>query len=106
MHDLGTLGGIGTSRAGAISHNIIVGFSSTASEDSEGSTEFGDHHGFYFDLGAAPPQMRVLGDLGSPSSQGLGRVHTIAGAVSGNIVVGVSTTPDGSGHAVAWKLAH
>jgi probable HAF family extracellular repeat protein len=105
MRDLGTLGGIGTSDANAVSGNIIVGFSTTASEDSEGSTEAGDAHGFYYDLAAAPAQMSALGDLGSASSQAPGRVSTVASRISGNIVVGSSTAPDGVAHAVAWKLA-
>jgi probable HAF family extracellular repeat protein len=104
MRDLGVLGGTGTSQAAAVSGNIIVGSSSTAREDSEGSTAAGAH-GFYYDLRAVTPQMRVLGDLRSASSPGPGRVWTGAGAVSGNIVVGVSTAPDGKDHAVAWRLA-
>jgi probable HAF family extracellular repeat protein len=106
MRDLGTPGGVGTSGANAISHNIIVGGSSTADEDSEGSTERGDHHGFYYDLRAAAPEIRVLGDLGNASSQGPRRISTSALAVSGNIIVGESTAPDGLDHAVVWKLTN
>jgi uncharacterized membrane protein len=104
MRDLGTLGGSGTSGAGAVSGNIIVGSASPALGSwQEYSLEA---HGFYYDLGVAAPEMRVLGDLEGASSQGSGRVYTIARAVSGNIVVGKATTPDGANHAVAWKLAH
>jgi probable HAF family extracellular repeat protein len=72
MRDLGTLGG-SYSQATAISGNIIVGASATAT---------GQVHAFVYDLGSVAPKMRDLGTLGSGYSQ--------ATAVSGNLIVGNS----------------
>jgi probable HAF family extracellular repeat protein len=98
MRDLGTLGGI-DSRPEAVSGTIIVGSSSTEPGScSRGGPEGCGRHAFAYNLTGASPEMRDLGVLG-----GTGTSQAVA--VSGNIIVGVSTTPDGNDHAVAWKLA-
>jgi probable HAF family extracellular repeat protein len=74
-------------RSLAISGNIIVGTSATPT---------GQDHAFVYDLAAASPKMRDLGDLGGGSSQ--------ATAVSGNIAVGSSTMGEHNMHAIAWNL--
>ena len=91
--DLGTLGGPSpSSSAKGVSGNIIVGDSRPL-----GDTDTGQR-AFAYDLGAASPKMRDLGTLGGTFSE--------AQAVSGNIVVGTSSTPAGmtQAHAFAYDL--
>ena len=99
MLDLGTLGTGKHSQAVAVSGNIVVGWSTT---EELGFGEFGDdlswatRHAFAYDLGGPGP-MIDLGTVGGSFSE--------ATSVSGNIVVGYSSTAgDLSVHAFAYDL--
>jgi uncharacterized membrane protein len=96
MVDLGTLcpatvNGC-TSQATSVSGNIIVGFSSIA----PGAFPY---HAFVYDRGAASPHMQDLGTL-DPNNL---NAYSLAQSVSGNIVVGYTSTPNGD-RAFAYDL--
>ena len=78
MVDLGTLGGP-SSEAVAVDGRVVVGSSQT-SPDAESRVR----HGFAYDLAAADPHMIDLGTLGAGETSD-------SVAVSGSIVVGIST---------------
>jgi probable HAF family extracellular repeat protein len=102
MRDLGTLSDDTDSVATAVNGPLIVGGSYY--EDPHGRSAIHEpaQHAFVYDLSAAAPTMRDLGNLGGNGN--LLGTAAFADDVSGNVVVGSSTSTDGAYHGYAYDL--